>query len=74
MIIDRMVGKRRVPPGDEAETVPMFTPPPRAQTAPRATDQEAAGDRTRRTIGGAAPCPHAGRWPRSVWAKTSREP
>jgi choline monooxygenase len=24
MIIDRMVGKRRVPPGDEAETVPMF--------------------------------------------------
>jgi len=26
MIIDRMVGKRRVPPGDESETVPMFTP------------------------------------------------
>jgi choline monooxygenase len=26
MLIDRMVGKRRVPPGDEAETVPMFTP------------------------------------------------
>jgi choline monooxygenase len=26
MIIDRMVGKRRIPPGDEAETVPMFTP------------------------------------------------
>ena len=25
MIIDRMVGTRRVPPGDEAETVPMFT-------------------------------------------------
>jgi choline monooxygenase len=26
MIIDRMVGTRRVPPGDEADTVPMFTP------------------------------------------------
>jgi choline monooxygenase len=26
MIIDRMVGKRRVPPGDEAETMPMFAP------------------------------------------------
>jgi choline monooxygenase len=26
MIIDRMVGKRRVPPGDEAVTVPMFPP------------------------------------------------
>jgi choline monooxygenase len=26
MIVDQMVGKRRVPPGDEAETVPMFTP------------------------------------------------
>jgi choline monooxygenase len=26
MIIDRMVGKRRVPPGDEAEMVPMFPP------------------------------------------------
>jgi choline monooxygenase len=25
MIIDRMVGRRRVPPGDEAATVPMFT-------------------------------------------------
>jgi phenylpropionate dioxygenase-like ring-hydroxylating dioxygenase large terminal subunit len=25
MIVDRMVGERRVPPGDEAETVPMFT-------------------------------------------------
>jgi choline monooxygenase len=26
MIIDRMVGKRRVPAGDDAETVPMFAP------------------------------------------------
>jgi choline monooxygenase len=26
MIIDRMVGERRVPPGDDAETVPMFAP------------------------------------------------
>src|SRR4051812_8896923 len=26
MIVDRMVGKRRVPPGDESETVPMFAP------------------------------------------------
>src|SRR5919197_4750325 len=26
MIIDRMVGKRRVPPGDETLTVPMFPP------------------------------------------------
>jgi choline monooxygenase len=26
MIADRMVGKRRVPEGDESETVPMFTP------------------------------------------------
>ena len=26
MVIDRMVGKRRVPPGDETETVPMFAP------------------------------------------------
>jgi phenylpropionate dioxygenase-like ring-hydroxylating dioxygenase large terminal subunit len=26
MVIDRMVGKRRVPPGDDAEMVPMFTP------------------------------------------------
>ena len=26
MIIDRMVGKRRVPPGDDAEMVPMFAP------------------------------------------------
>jgi choline monooxygenase len=26
MIVDRMVGKRRVPPGDDAETVPMFGP------------------------------------------------
>ena len=25
MIIDRMVGIRCVPPGDEVETVPMFT-------------------------------------------------
>jgi choline monooxygenase len=25
MIIDRMVGKRRVPPGDDSETVPMFS-------------------------------------------------
>jgi choline monooxygenase len=25
MVIDRMVGKRRVPPGDDAEMVPMFT-------------------------------------------------
>jgi choline monooxygenase len=24
MVIDRMVGRRRVPPGDDAETVPMF--------------------------------------------------
>jgi choline monooxygenase len=24
MVIDRMVGRRRVPPGDESETVPMF--------------------------------------------------
>jgi choline monooxygenase len=28
MIIDRMVGKARVPRGDDAETVPMFRPPP----------------------------------------------
>jgi choline monooxygenase len=26
MVIDRMVGTRRVPPGDSVETVPMFTP------------------------------------------------
>jgi phenylpropionate dioxygenase-like ring-hydroxylating dioxygenase large terminal subunit len=26
MIVDRMVGKRRVPDGDESETVPMFAP------------------------------------------------
>jgi len=26
MIIDRMVGKQRIPPGDETETVPMFAP------------------------------------------------
>jgi choline monooxygenase len=26
MVIDRMVGKRRVPPGDDAEMVPMFAP------------------------------------------------
>jgi choline monooxygenase len=25
MVVDRMVGKRRVPPGDESKTVPMFT-------------------------------------------------
>ena len=30
MIIDRMVGTRRVPPGDEAETVPMFPAAARA--------------------------------------------
>jgi hypothetical protein len=24
MIIDRMVGKRRIPPGDEVEAAPMF--------------------------------------------------
>jgi choline monooxygenase len=35
MIIDRMVGERRVPPGDDAETVPMFTPAARANGAPR---------------------------------------
>ena len=28
MIIDRMVGRRRVPPGDQADTVPMFTRAP----------------------------------------------
>jgi choline monooxygenase len=27
MVIDRMVGQRRVPPGDESETMPMFPPP-----------------------------------------------
>jgi choline monooxygenase len=26
MVIDRMVGRRRVPPGDDAEMVPMFAP------------------------------------------------
>jgi choline monooxygenase len=26
MIIDRMVGIRRVPPGDDAESAPMFAP------------------------------------------------
>jgi choline monooxygenase len=26
MIVDRMVGKRRIPAGDESDTVPMFTP------------------------------------------------
>jgi phenylpropionate dioxygenase-like ring-hydroxylating dioxygenase large terminal subunit len=26
MVVDRMVGRRRVPPGDGAETVPMFAP------------------------------------------------
>jgi choline monooxygenase len=26
MVIDRMVGTRRVPPGDDADTVPMFAP------------------------------------------------
>jgi hypothetical protein len=26
MVIDRMVGKRRIPPGDDAEMVPMFAP------------------------------------------------
>jgi hypothetical protein len=26
MIADHMTGKRRIPPGDESETVPMFTP------------------------------------------------
>jgi choline monooxygenase len=26
MIIDRMVGTRRVPSGDEGETVPVFAP------------------------------------------------
>ena len=38
MVIDRMVGKRRVPPGDGSETVPMFrpTPRPRRSAAPRA--------------------------------------
>jgi hypothetical protein len=29
-----MVGKRRVPPGDDAETVPMFTPAAAANGAP----------------------------------------
>jgi choline monooxygenase len=32
MIVDRMVGKRRVPPGDETATVPMFTPADGAAT------------------------------------------
>lgn len=38
MVIDRMVGKRRVPPGDGSETVPMFssTPRPRRSAAPQA--------------------------------------
>jgi len=35
MIVDRMVGRRRVPPGDDAETVPMFgAAHPRQSVAP----------------------------------------
>jgi choline monooxygenase len=33
MVIDRMVGLRRVPPGDEADAVPMFTRPSAGEPA-----------------------------------------